>query len=570
MGLLLALTLTGCAASRSTAPATTAASSGATAPTAAAPDTTAPAAATAPSAPDSAATPPPAALVPNTAGKAWHLQSGQTSPYPGLNVTGAYALLADRAPKQTVTVAVIDGGVDTAHVDLDDNLWVNSDEVPGNDTDDDKNGYADDVHGWNFIGGPNGQNVNHDTYELTRIYDRLHARFASVDSAAVADSARQAYQRYQEIKATFQKRRSELQTQYNRMQQVNQRAQRAVATLKETTGLDSLSQAAVEGAQPSSQAAQRAKAMLLFLYNQNVSPKQLDDYVTYLHDQLKYGYNPDFNPRPRVGDTYADKTERYYGNPDVTGPDAEHGTHVAGIIGAERDNNEGINGIAPVRIMAIRAVPNGDERDKDVANAIRYAVNNGADIINMSFGKSYSPYKKVVDRAVQYATQHDVLMVHAAGNDGTNIDSTANYPSKYYAGGGQSSTWIEVGASSWKNNGQLAADFSNYSATRVDVFAPGVDIYSTVPGGKYKRNSGTSMAAPTVSGVAALLMAYFPELSAQQVRQIILETATPYASRSVTRPGGKASVSFGKLSVTGSIVNAKAAVKRAQQLTDDS
>ena len=248
-------------------------------------------------------------------------------------------------------------------------------------------------------------------------------------------------------------------------------------------------------------------------------------------------------------------------------PDAEHGTHVAGIIGAERGNGIGVDGIAPaVKLMTIRTVPNGDERDKDVANAIRYAVDNGAQVINMSFGKAYSPRKAVVDEAVRYAESRNVLLVHAAGNDAADIGETPSFPIRNFAGGGMASNWIEVGASGWRAPDGLAATFSNYSANEVDVFAPGVDIYSTVPGDEYSRNSGTSMAAPVVTGLAALLMAYYPGLDAREVRQIILDSATRLPDTSVIRPGTEDErVLFGTLSATGGIVNAYEALRLAEQ-----
>jgi subtilisin family serine protease len=239
-------------------------------------------------------------------------------------------------------------------------------------------------------------------------------------------------------------------------------------------------------------------------------------------------------------------------------------------VGATRDNGLGIDGVAnAVRIMSIRAVPNGDERDKDVANAIRYAADNGADIINMSFGKGYSPYKHVVDAAVQYADSLGVLMVHAAGNDGQDVDTTQNFPTRRYEDGGQAQHWIEVGASHWKGTSTLVAPFSNYGDETVDVFAPGRAIYSTVPGDKYERNDGTSMAAPMVSGVAALVMAYYPDLSTRQVRTILLDTATSYEDVMVSRPGGSEEVPFGTLSRTGGIVNAHDALKRAAELSTE-
>jgi subtilisin family serine protease len=246
------------------------------------------------------------------------------------------------------------------------------------------------------------------------------------------------------------------------------------------------------------------------------------------------------------------------------GPDAKHGTHVAGIIAAVRNASVGIGGIAPaVKVMMVRAVPDGDERDKDIANAIRYAVDNGARVINMSFGKAFSPQKAVVDSAVRYADARGVLMVHAAGNDAENSDMKPSFPTPNYIGGGRAQNWIEVGASSWKSGEALVAPFSNYGHTLVDVFAPGVDILSTVPGG-YERDSGTSMASPVVAGLAALLLDYFPNLTASDVKRIILASAVRHTDQSVQKPGG-GSARFGELSATGGIVNAYAAIKMAQE-----
>jgi cell wall-associated protease len=271
-----------------------------------------------------------------------------------------------------------------------------------------------------------------------------------------------------------------------------------------------------------------------------------------------------------VGDNPSDLNDRNYGNNDVEGPDAQHGTHVAGIIAAVRDNGVGVDGVggANVRIMSVRTVPNGDERDKDVANAIRYAVDNGASIINMSFGKDQSPYKDAVDAAVRYAEKNDVLLIHAAGNDGEELTLTNTYPNDVFLKGGlfkskESKTWISVGASSASYDASFPASFSNYSKKYVDVFAPGVRIYSTVPGDAYENLQGTSMAAPMVAGIAALVRSYFPDLTAKQVREIILESALP-VSLEVTKPGSEETVSFGELSTTSAIANAYTAVKMAE------
>ena len=490
------------------------------------------------------------------------------APTPGMGTERAYrSLLAGRTPRDTVVVAVIDSGIDIEHEDLAAVAWQNHDETPGNGVDDDQNGYVDDVHGWNFIGGPDGQDVEYDTYEVTRLYRSLRKRFADMDSSDVPPDARDAFQRYQRIKREFQSERREAQQQLRNLEQVASVARQATDILKAHLGVDTLTEEAVVTVASPSQRVQRAQDLVLRFYNQGFSPEDLIEYYDYLERQVEYNYNPEFNPRPIVGDDYSDKTERVYGNSDVEGPDAEHGTHVGGIVGAARDNALGIDGVATsVRLMAIRTVPNGDERDKDVANAIRYAVDNGADVINMSFGKSYSPYKKVVDAAVQHADSMGVLMVHAAGNDGVNIDSTAHYPTRTYADGGQAELWIEVGASSWNGGKRLAATFSNYGAETVDVFAPGTAIYSTVPNDRYDRIDGTSMAAPMVSGLAALIMAYHPELSPQQVRRIILETATSHADKQVAVPGSSRTVPFSALSRTGAIVNAYAALERAAQM----
>jgi len=312
----------------------------------------------------------------------------------------------------------------------------------------------------------------------------------------------------------------------------------------------------------------QARQLYLQLADQGISPQDVKDEVERLENLLANGLNPEFDPRDIVGDDYADTGERVYGNSDVTGPDASHGTGVAGIVAAERNNGIGVDGIATnTRIMVVRTVPNGDERDKDVANAIRYAVDNGAHIINMSFGKAYSPFKDVVDAAVRYAQERGALMVHAAGNDAKDLATENNFPNRYFTGGDTATLWIEVGASAWGGRANLASPFSNYGAAQVDVFAPGSDVTSTSPGNEYEPASGTSFAAPVVSGIAAMLMAYYPDLTAADVRRIILESAVPLRDEMVVRPGEQEmQVRFGDLSVTGGIVNAYRAVQMAERM----
>lgn len=470
-------------------------------------------------------------------------------------------LLAGRQPARTVVVAVIDGGIDTAHVDLRSVLWRNERERGGNGTDDDGNGYADDVRGWNFIGGANGANVHHDTFELTRLYAACAAaRRNGTNGTSVGGS------HCAQVTEAYGAKRAEITGTLQQIDNIGRAMDNAVRVLR-TAIPGELTAASVQALTTTNPQVSQARQVFLQLDANGLSPAVLEEAREAYGNQAKYGLDTLFNPRPVVGDDYANGGERGYGNSDIAGPDAKHGTHVAGIIAAVRGNGEGLDGVTNgVRIMGVRAVPDGDERDKDVANAIRYAVDNGAHIINMSFGKGWSPEKPLVDAAVRYAESKGVLLVHAAGNDAEDIDVTPNFPSAVLEDGTRARLWLEVGASSWKGGPELAAPFSNYGKTRVDLFAPGADIFSTVPGGAYKRESGTSMAAPVVSGVAALLMAYYPELTAADVREILLASVTKLGDVAVQPPGAPptARVPFGELSATGGIVNAYEAVKLAE------
>jgi subtilisin family serine protease len=528
------------------------------------------AAAAACAAPSTVATPAPApapvtapahaAVPPTEAPRNWQLLDEASDGVPGISAERAiHELLAGKQPARTVLVAVIDGGIDTAHVDLRANLWTNPKEVAGNGRDDDNNGYVDDMHGWNFIGGKDGKDVHYDTFEVTRLYGWCTGTGPNPGPVPPDEKSH-----CDEIKREFEKTRSETQENLTQFGQIQAFLDQYLPVLKKAAGTDSLTRANVAAIQPENQQVAQAKQVFLRLAAEGITPKDVMEAKTEYESRMQYGLNPAYNARTIVGDDYNNTSQRGYGNFDVMGPDAKHGTHVAGIIGAVRNANVGIGGIAPaVKVMMVRAVPDGDERDKDIANAIRYAVDNGARVINMSFGKAFSPQKAVVDSAVRYADAHGVLMVHAAGNDAENSDMKPSFPTPNYIGGGRAQNWIEVGASSWKSGEALVAPFSNYGHTLVDVFAPGVDILSTVPGG-YERDSGTSMASPVVAGLAALLLDYFPNLTASDVKRIILASAVRHTDQSVQKPGG-GSARFGELSATGGIVNAYAAIKMAQE-----
>ena len=507
-----------------------------------------------------------AEAAPTSAPDDWFLMDVEEG-FPGVSVDKTYqTLLKGKKPARTVIVAVIDSGVDIEHEDLEGKIWTNEDEIAGNNIDDDGNGYVDDVHGWNFIGGADGANVDYDTYELTREYVKLQQEFEGVEASDVPEDQEERYAYYQEIKAAFEEKVAATQSQHRDVQAFEVAARRATTLLQQHLDKEEITPEDLEGIDAASGNLGQAKQVMAFMFANGIDMESLREYKEHLAADLQFRYNTEYDPRTLVGDDYENATERYYGNNNVAGPDPEHGTHVAGIIAANRDNEIGAEGVAgPARIMAIRAVPDGDERDKDVANAIRYAAENGAHIINMSFGKAYSPQKSVVDEAVRYADSLGVLLVHGAGNDAEDIDATDNFPSKAYNDGRQAGAWIEVGATSWKEGGDLVATFSNYGKNEVDLFAPGVDMYSTLPDQAYGDRDGTSMAAPVVSGVAALLMAYYPELTAEEVRDILLQSAVRFPGRRVVQPGAEGVlVDFSRLSSTGGVVNAYEAVEMAE------
>ncbi len=419
----------------------------------------------------------------------------------GMQTDKAYGLLKKKK-SESVVVAVIDSGVDIEHEDLQGKIWVNTKEIPNNKIDDDKNGYVDDIHGWNFLGNSKGENLDAARLEKTRIFAKLMDKYDGPPPATIKSDAE--FELYQNVKNEIESERAQYEP-----------------------------------------------------YLEMVKSGALDEETKkYIIDQLDYNLNVNYDDRALIGDNPDDFTDTNYGNSDVEGPDALHGTHVSGIIAAIRGNNKGGDGVADnVKIMSLRAVPNGDEQDKDIALAIRYAVDNGAKVINMSFGKAYSPHQEKVFEAFQYADSKGVLLVHAAGNDAKDIDIEPNYPTSLYSfQEAPLDHFLTIGAST-KDKEELVASFSNFGQTRVDVFAPGFEIYNSVPQSDYKNLQGTSMAAPMVSGVAAMLKSYFPTLSMKEIKDVMLSTSTKYNVQE-----------FATKSVTGGVVNVYNAVKACQKL----
>jgi len=508
--------------------------------------------------------------------------------FTGISMNQAYANFLKGRKTKTVVVAVIDSGIDIQHEDLVDNLWINTAEIPGNGIDDDKNGYIDDVHGWNFIGGPNGKNVGLDTYEATRVYGSLKYKYENANPDKLNKEQKLEYATYLKAKENVEKEIAKAKGSISRLDEVEERVMKALDELAISLNGEELNVANVEKlVTTDNQGLTMAKNIAMqYLTESEVTTiagmkSQIKDDIAQdkqsSQEKLETAFNTDFDPRKTiVMDNYNDPREKYYGNNDVEGPDPLHGTHVGGIIGAVRNNSIGMDGVAPdVKIMSIRAVPDGDERDKDVANAIRYAVDNGASVINMSFGKGFGTEKQVVDEAVQYAEKKDVLLVHAAGNSAQDNDVIINYPNANYEKktgflfwkkNKRAKNWVEVGALNYKEGENASAPFSNYGVKEVDLFAPGMKIYSTMPNNEYAPLQGTSMAAPVVAGVAATIRSVFPALTAVQVKEAMMKSVTPL-TQDVLLPGSKTDkVNFSKLSVTGGVVNLEKALEYASKM----
>ena len=507
----------------------------------------------------------------------WHHLDPTADKTIGISTDRAYELLRTlpaQHPKPVI-VAVIDGGVDSNHEDLKSVIWTNPKEMAGNGKDDDGNGYVDDVHGWNFLGLPDGHTVFALQKEETRLYARLKPLYEGKDRASLSPAQQADYDLYQQIKPYYAQKQAEAEHNYKSDSLLLADDKAHVAALQKAFGVSRLDSTLLHHPPTTDTTLLRyAREYYRMLKHQN--KPNLDGMIPFyeaynnqLKNRLLYAYNPAYTPESRKGDNPDDLTNRYYGNADAIGDYTErgtsHGTHVSGIIAADRANNLGVKGIADqVRIMSLVVVPDGDERDKDVANAIRYAADNGASVVCMSFGKYFSPEKALVDEAMRYANRKGVLLVHAAGNDNLDLDSARQYPLATYLDGQTIPNLITIGASDQLNDSTLVATFSNYGQHSVDVFAPGVNIQSTTPKGEYGPKSGTSMATPVVAGIAAVLKTYFPYLTPTDLKRIILQSAVVYHTQ-VFKPGTKQEVDFATLSKTGGIVNLYEAVKLAMR-----
>ncbi|MFZ4770815.1 MAG: S8 family peptidase [Ferruginibacter sp.] len=506
--------------------------------------------------------------------KNWHLLDESTDGFPGISLDKAYAFVQSKNIKsKKIIVAVIDSGIDTLHEDLKPILWRNPKEIPGNGIDDDKNGYIDDINGWNFLGGKDGRNVKTDSYEGARVYHALKGKWekTTVDTASLKGAEKLEYEMYLLAKEKTVGDVNPQEVAY--IKQLQPKLVKGDSIMRIEIGKEEYNGNDLKEFTPKSAEAKMIKSFILNISKANdsyeISNQQLlDELGGELRKSASVTTAPPTYRKDIVGDDETNINDRFYGNNDVMANTPFHGTHCSGIIAAVRNNEKGMDGVASnVNIMMVRAVPDGDEHDKDIALAIRYAVDNGARIISMSFGKDFSPEKRWVDDAYRYAESKGVLLVQAAGNAHKNVDAEGSYPNPVYADGkGTASNVINVGASGNEQNGGLTAAFSNFGKKNVDVFAPGVAIYSTIPGGTtYGNASGTSMACPLVAGVAAFILQNYPNLTPQQVKQAIEKTAQAPKEK-VKKPGTDEKVDMSELAKTGGIINAYEAIKYASTL----
>lgn len=465
---------------------------------------------------------------------------------PGMSVDKAYKELIKGKKGKKVIVGIVDSGVDINHEDLKGVIWTNPKEIAGNGIDDDKNGYIDDIHGWNFLG-----DAVHEQLEMTRIVKK---------GPGTPD--------YERAKSELEKERAELtgiKPQYDMISQANEGIKKHLN--KDTYTIEDLKAIKTDNSELI-----RNKTIMTQIggmIGEGFVEKFQEEY-DHVISSLNYNLNVEFDGRKIVGDNPDDLNDTKYGNNNVIGPEpneAKHGTHVAGIVAQVRGNGLGGDGVTNnAQIMTLRAVPNGDEYDKDIALAIRYAVDNGAKVINGSFGKYFSQHKEWVMDAIKYAESKDVLVVIAAGNESYDLDVTNKYPNDTYDGSPEyAKNVLIIGALSPSYGSKVIADFSNYGKNNVDIYAPGDEIYATTPLNSYEYLQGTSMASPNVAGVATLIRSYYPKLTAVQVKQIIMESGTPLKN-TVTIGEDKHKVNFADASKSGKIVNAYNALLLAKKM----
>ena len=476
-----------------------------------------------------------------------------------INVPEAWKLTGG---SPSIIVAIVDEGVKYTHPDLAANMWVNPNPSPefGN----------QDIHGWNFLGNAVGESLRRAGTEPFREYKRLRPRFKDADTSRLTLSAKAEYAYYKQMERAARLDTYIKFTEYQRIRSDAFRICDSLMRLKygdrETTVADfqRLELADTTGlALPLSIA---ASTPVMFTpdmpWHEAVEKIDSEYRLSAVRVASLDSLNDD--PHIKLGNRPDDFRNFRYGN-NLIGDDPYHGTMVAGVIAACAATAGELP--RPVKILSVRAIPEGDEYDRDVAAAIRYAVDNGAEVVNMSFGKYLSPHRDEVLAAMKYARSKDVLLVMASGNDGVNVDVRPIFPTCRDTKGRRLENQIVVGAST--PDGRVAS-FSNYGAENVDLLAPGENVRSTAPEGGYDTAQGTSIAAPIVSGVAAVLRSFYPDLSAREIREILIRTVTHFPADEMPVPGKSETsrmIQGRQVCLGGGILNAQAAMKEASKIS---
>ena len=454
--------------------------------------------------------------------KNWYNLDLEQDGYLGISTYKAEKLLLKGKSHVPIVVAVIDGGVDIDHPGISPYMWTNVKEIPGNGIDDDHNGFIDDIHGWNFLGAGK-YTFHYDNKEIVRKFRVAYK--ADSNSLETRTLRSEIGNKAAALKNQF----ALISAEYDALMEIFNEIGSKNPTLEQLHSFKYKTEF-------------QEIALVHLVKGLQSDPDYLENFTdkrnTY-KNQIDYYFDVNYDPRAGRSEFFF----KNYGNNDVKGLEPSHGTHVAGIIaGVYKD----------VKLMVLRTIPDGDPIDQDVAASIRYAVDNGAKIINMSTGKSLSMNKDLVDEAVKYAMSKNVLIIHAAGNAGIEIEEQTVFPNRYYRDGGVAQAWMEVGASGPKVNSEIFPWFSNYSNTIVDILAPGVDIYSTFPGNRYKYLNGTSMAAPVVSGAVACILGYNSKRTALDLKRMLMESALKVEQK--VNVGGEVR-NFKELSISGGILN---------------
>lgn len=512
--------------------------------------------------------------------KGWGHLNPVKDTIPGMSVNLAYDQIIKNKYGKTVIVAVIDSGIDIDHEDLQEVVWTNPNEIPNNGKDDDNNGYVDDIHGWNFLG--EGYDEQLEYVRILAKGDTINPEYGRAEKEFGEEFNKYSglLKQYTSLKSQY----GEYKTNYSRLlEQINSAEDGLVKYFnkKEFTKDD------VNNITDSDQTIQKSVSVMKYIYGIgfdsaaaakkeiregltqiNKDLKHFDKGLVEINDRLNYHLDKSMLGR-KTGDNPDDLLDVGYGNNNVKPikEDESHGTHVSGIIAAARNNGVGINGIAGnVKIMSLRVVPNGDEYDKDVALAIKYAADNGAKVVNMSFGKYYSLHSDWVRDAIVYASKKDVLLVAGAGNESLDLDQINNYPNDQINNGPEvSDNYLTVGAINPSFGKEIVADYSNYGKINVDVFAPGSEIYSTVPNNQYEYFDGTSFASPAVAGIAAIIRSQYPTLTAAQVKHVIMESGVELRQKVIVGGEQGNEAPFNSLSKSGKIVNLYNALILASQ-----